>query len=65
MTGEGRFHSALEARAAGVNLIFTGHFSSERPAVEWLSEAIQREFREVTSVPSSVERDPLEMFSDE
>ena len=48
-----------------MNLIFTGHFSSERPAVEWLSEAIQREFREVTSVPSSVERDPLEMSSDE
>jgi len=65
VTGEGRFHSALEARNNGVTLIFTGHYSSERPAVEWLANRIGSEFSEVTSVASVEERDPLELYTDE
>ena len=30
VTGEARFHTALEARAAGVGLILLGHYASER-----------------------------------
>ena len=62
VTGEGRFHSALEARSAGVNLIFTGHYSSERPAVETLASAIADAIADVKVWPSQVERDPLTVY---
>lgn len=65
VTGEGRFHSALEARTAGISLIFVGHYSSERPAVEWLAKQIGAEFPQLVSSASAVERDPLELFPDE
>lgn len=62
VTGEARFHSALEARSLGLNLILLGHYSSERPAVEQLADAISAEFPEFQSLPSQVETDPLAVF---
>ena len=37
ITGEARFHSALDARGRGMNLILMGHYCSERPAMEKLA----------------------------
>lgn len=59
VVGEVRFHTALEARAAGVSLFVPGHYASERPAVEWLAEELNREFDDVEWFASQVESDPL------
>lgn len=59
VVGECRFHSALEARDAGVSLFVPGHYASERPAVEWLAAELNREFADVEWFSSKVERDPL------
>jgi len=62
VTGEARFHSALEARGAGVNLILLGHYSSERPAVEQLAKVMATAFSDLHVVASTVECDPLSVF---
>ncbi|MCH2209655.1 MAG: Nif3-like dinuclear metal center hexameric protein [Fuerstiella sp.] len=61
VTGEARFHSALAARAAGVNLIVTGHYSSERPAMEWLADKLQASFTGVDVRASINEQDPFRL----
>ena len=61
--GKARFHSALDARGRGVNLILMGHYSSERPAMEWLAVQLGQEFSGVDVRASEVERDPLKLFS--
>src|SRR5262245_55052355 len=33
LTGEARFHTSLEARAAGIGLVLAGHYATERPAM--------------------------------
>lgn len=63
VTGEARFHAALEARECGINLILLGHYSSERPGIEWLAEQLGAAFSEIQCFPSSVERDPLQLFT--
>ena len=62
VTGEARFHAALEARTVGVNLILLGHYSSERPAVERLAGVLGAEFGGIDVRPSRVECDPLSVF---
>jgi dinuclear metal center YbgI/SA1388 family protein len=57
--GEARFHTCLEAAAAGIGLLLPGHFASERFAVECLAEALAREFPDLEVWPSRRERDPL------
>jgi dinuclear metal center YbgI/SA1388 family protein len=59
VTGETRFHTCLEAQAAGISLVLTGHYASERFAVEALAEILAHEFPQLTSWPSRRERDPL------
>lgn len=63
VTGEARFHAALEARTRGIGLVLLGHYASERFALEGLAEVIDREFPEVTTWPSRTESDPLVRFS--
>ena len=63
VTGEARFHSVLEARAQGVNLILLGHYSSERPAIEQLATMLAVEFAEVDVWASRVECDPLAVYT--
>jgi dinuclear metal center YbgI/SA1388 family protein len=57
--GETRLHTCLEAEAAGIGLLLPGHFASERFAVEWLSEALARQFPQVEVWTSRRERDPI------
>lgn len=61
ITGEARFHSALEARSRGINLILLGHYSSERPAMEWLAEELGKFFTTVRVSSSDSECDPLRL----
>ena len=57
--GETRFHTCLEAEAAGLALLLPGHFASERFAVERLAEVLSKQFPEVAIWASREERDPL------
>ncbi len=59
LTGEARFHRALEARALGVGLIVAGHHATERPGVEDLAEHVARAFPDLVVWPSRDEVDPL------
>jgi dinuclear metal center YbgI/SA1388 family protein len=62
LTGEARFHRALEAESLGIGLILAGHHGTERPGVENLAERIARAFPELTVWPSQQERDPLQLI---
>ncbi len=63
ITGEARFHSILEARAAGLNLILVGHYASERFAVERLSQEIGRRFPSLCSFASEAEENPTRIMT--
>ncbi|MEQ9407951.1 MAG: Nif3-like dinuclear metal center hexameric protein [Fuerstiella sp.] len=63
VTGEARFHAALEARAAGVSMVLLGHYSSERPAVEQLAAELSAAFPALAVFASRVEQDPLTVFT--
>ena len=59
ITGEARFHDCLEAEARGVALMLTGHFASERFAVECLADVLAADFPELDIWASRCERDPI------
>lgn len=61
LTGEARFHRALEAEALGVGMVLAGHYGTERPGVEDLAERIALAFPDLTVWPSQRERDPLKL----
>lgn len=62
VTGEARFHAAVEARALGIGLVLLGHYTSERFAVEELASVIGEKFPGLRAWPSREERDPLVRF---
>ncbi|MBA3313169.1 MAG: Nif3-like dinuclear metal center hexameric protein [Planctomycetota bacterium] len=62
VTGEARFHAALDARTQGIGLVLLGHYASERFAVEELADVIAAAFPSLTVWPSRDERDPLDRF---
>jgi dinuclear metal center YbgI/SA1388 family protein len=57
--GEARFHTCLDAEAAGIGLLLPGHFASERFAVECLAEVLARQFPDLQVWASHREQDPL------
>lgn len=59
LTGEVRFHEALQARGTNVGLILPGHYATERPAIEDLAAKLAGDFPGVTVWASRDERDPL------
>lgn len=59
LTGEARYHRAIEAEARGVGLILAGHHATERPGVEMLAARLAGAFPGLSVRPSRVERDPL------
>jgi dinuclear metal center YbgI/SA1388 family protein len=59
LTGEARFHRALEAESLGVGLIVAGHHATERPGVEDLAARLAAAFPDLTVWPSRREHDPL------
>lgn len=60
ITGETNFHTCLDARARNIAMILTGHYASERFAVEQLAAELQRQFAGLKIWPSKQETDPLE-----
>jgi dinuclear metal center YbgI/SA1388 family protein len=61
LTGEARFHRALEAEALGIGLLTAGHYATERPGIEELAEKIALAFPAVTVWSSRDERDPIRL----
>jgi dinuclear metal center YbgI/SA1388 family protein len=59
LTGEARFHRALEAEALGVGLVTAGHYATERLGIEELAEKTALAFPSVTVWPSRDERDSV------
>lgn len=59
LTGEARFHAALEARSKGIALVLAGHYATERPGVEAMADVLAGQFPQLTVWASRVERDPL------
>ena len=59
LLGEARFHTCLEAEAAGIGLLLAGHFASERFAQESLAEILARRFPELEVWASRQECDPV------
>jgi putative NIF3 family GTP cyclohydrolase 1 type 2 len=59
VTGEARFHRALEASSIGLGLIVAGHHATERPGVEDLAGLLATAFPNLRVWPSRVEADPL------
>jgi len=60
LLGEARFHTCLEAEAAGIGLILPGHFASERFGVEQLAAMVHRRFPDLEVWASVQERDPIQ-----
>ncbi len=60
VTGEARFHRAIEAEALGIGLVTAGHYATERLGVDDLAGRIVLEFPNLIVWPSHDERDPLQ-----
>ncbi len=60
LTGETRFHGALEARDADFPILLAGHYATERPGMEYLARLLTAAFPDVETWASRVERDPLQ-----
>jgi dinuclear metal center YbgI/SA1388 family protein len=60
LTGESRFHRALEAESLDLGMVVAGHHATERPGVEDLAGRIKAAFADALEVwPSRREADPL------
>lgn len=59
VTGEARFHTAVEADALGIALVLVGHYAGERFGVEHLADVVRSKFPQLTVWPSRCESDPL------
>ena len=59
VTGEADFHACLDAEACGIGLVLTGHFASERFAMDQLAEAMAAQFAELEVWASVRECDPI------
>ena len=59
VTGEARFHMCLHARSLGISLVLAGHYATERPAMERLSQMLAQQFSALDVTASAVEMDPV------
>lgn len=63
LTGEGTFHSCLEAQAAGISLLMVGHFASEHFAMVQLASELQVAHPRLSVWASQQEKDPVVNFA--
>ena len=61
VTGEARFHTAIESEANGMNLVLMGHYASERPAIVALASRLREIVPGVECLASQEDRDPFEV----
>jgi dinuclear metal center YbgI/SA1388 family protein len=59
LTGEARFHTAVEVRDAGFALILAGHYATERLGMERLAQLLAERCAGISVSASAVEHDPL------
>jgi GTP cyclohydrolase I len=63
VTGDVRYHAALEALELGMPVIDAGHYGLEKEAVSMLLECFQKEFErehlEISCIACNVEQDPF------
>lgn len=59
ITGEANFHTCVQAQAYGVSLILTGHYASERFAVEVLAGELKSKFNDLEIEASSADTSPV------
>lgn len=59
LTGEMGFHECLRCRSLGVGVILTGHYASERFALETLADRLRAGLAGIEVAASQVESDPL------
>ncbi len=57
ITGEVRFHTAVEAELIGIGLVAVGHYASERWGIEHLANILQEAFPQLDVWASRSERD--------
>lgn len=58
VTGDVKYHTALEALGEGISMIDAGHFETERVMVPWIAQLIGRRFPQVEIMASKVEKSP-------
>jgi dinuclear metal center YbgI/SA1388 family protein len=63
LTGEARFHRALEAEALGLGLITAGHYATERIGIEELAALVASEFPQLKVWASRHEHDPAKLVA--
>lgn len=59
VTGDLKYHTALDAREAGLCLIDAGHFGTERVVLPYLAAVLSERFPETEVILFSQERDPF------
>jgi dinuclear metal center YbgI/SA1388 family protein len=59
LLGEARYHSLLRAEAMGLAVILTGHYASERFAMETLANKIAAKFPTISCTASKEEKDVI------
>ena len=64
VTGEATFHTLLAARAAGAAVVLTGHYASERFALERLAEHLAGQLPDLTVWASRNECDPVRWLTE-
>lgn len=62
LTGEATYHECLKAESLGVALVLTGHYASERFAMEVLGDRLSNDLAGVEVQASETESDPLRLF---
>ena len=62
LTGEATYHECLKAESLGVALVLTGHYASERFAMERLAERLSAAMEGVEIRASEAESDPLRLL---
>lgn len=60
VTGEARFHTAIEAESRGMNLVLLGHYASERPAMVGMAATLGARLPDLQCLVSEQDRDPLQ-----
>ncbi len=63
ITGEASFHQCVLARSLGMHLVLTGHYHSERFALEALATLLAKKFSTVHCFASQKESNPLQSFT--
>lgn len=63
VTGEARFHAAIDAQEQGIGMVLLGHYASERFALETLAQLLTERFPQATTWASRDERDPFTRFT--